>query len=345
LQAGVLLVSCFHVFNEAIPLQQNGLADGSSAGDRVQGTRPDDSGDGHGTETDGTADGGGLVGHANDGDGWLGSGSLDAGLDANATGEGPSPSAVDAVAEPESAMDASAPILDSSRRDTNSDAHAGSISLLQSFDSPGTTTEGITWDGSHVWVSDNSATLFELSTSGNLVASFSAPEGTPEGITWDGSDLWLYTTNRSFIYQLVSEDGGLSQLRSFQAPTQVIGGDITNDLTWDGASLWYANEYKVYHLSNTGSILGSFSFPRNVSGIDWDGAHFWIANRDTSGSQVFSVADTDGHILATFPSPVGDVQAIAWGNGNHIWGFGYAASLVQTVIFELDASSAKASVP
>ena len=244
-----------------------------------------------------------------------------------------------ASATDSASTEASAKPMDASAGD------GGLITLITSFNSPGTTTEGITWDGSHVWVSDNSATLFELTPAGSLIDSFSAPEGTPQGITWDGTHLWLYTTNRGVIYELSVQAKMISQGGSFQAPTTVIGGGITNDLAWDGANIWYANQYKVYRLSTAGSILGSFSFPKNVSGIDWDGTHFWITYRGNSGKTIFSVVDTGGQVLASFPSPVDDVQAIAWGEGNHIWGFGYTASLVDTVIFELDAAPARGSIP
>lgn len=69
------------------------------------------------------------------------------------------------------------------------------ISIAQSFPAPGSLAEGITWDGAHLWLSDNSGTIFQVDSAGKTLGAFDAPEVTPQGLVWDGTGFWLYTTN------------------------------------------------------------------------------------------------------------------------------------------------------
>ena len=68
-------------------------------------------------------------------------------------------------------------------------------------------------------------------------------------------------------------------------------------MAWDGASLWYANQYNVYQLDTSGNILSQFAFPRNVMGLDWDGSNLWLANSEWPEKTSLSVVDTSGTVL------------------------------------------------
>lgn len=213
------------------------------------------------------------------------------------------------------------------------------ISLVQSFAAPGSGAQGITWDGTSLWLSDISGTIFKVDVSGKVLDSFAAPDVTPMGLTWDGTSFWLYTTNQFFIYQFQVGEGGAETISSFSAPIEVFGGGITQDLTWDGESLWYANQFKVYKLDISGEILNSFTFHQNVAGLEWDGSNLWIAYNDFPGNAILSRVDTTGEILGTYPSPIFEIDSLAWEDG-YLWAVGLDALGGKPMIYKIDIERA-----
>jgi len=196
-----------------------------------------------------------------------------------------------------------------------------SISLLESFPAPGIGAEGLTWDGISLWVSDNSGTIFKLDATGKLLDSFASPEVTPQGMTWDGSSFWVFATDDFFIYQFQVADGKAQTLNSFRSPAEVAGGGLTQDMAWDGESLWFANQFKVFNLDKAGNVLSSFTFSKNVTGLDWDGSNLWLAFNDFPENASWSIVDTAGEILDTNPALVYEVNGLAWA-GDYVWVLG-----------------------
>ena len=172
----------------------------------------------------------------------------------------------------------------------------------------------------------------------SLIQSFPAPGLRAEGITWDGSSFWVFTTNRSRIYQLQLSGGQTQIISYFVAPTQVIGGDITQDMAWEGDSLWYANQFKVYNLDTSGNILRSFTFPKNVTGLDWDGSNLWIAYYDFPQNATLVKVSTSGEILETYSSPVFQINSLAWTNG-YLWALGIDSLGGSPTIYKLNISN------
>jgi hypothetical protein len=193
---------------------------------------------------------------------------------------------------------------------------SGKISLTQSFPAPGSRAEGIAWDGTSIWLSDNSGVIFRLSPSGKVLDSVRSPGVTSKGLTWDGSNLWVFTTNYSLIYQIQIAGEDVRTVSSFGAPARVLGGDITQDMAWDGENLWYANQFKVYKLARSGDVLGAFTFHKNVTGLSWDGSNLWVAWNDFPEKASLSRVDIQGEILETYISPILEINSLAWGNGH-----------------------------
>lgn len=214
------------------------------------------------------------------------------------------------------------------------------ISIEQSFPAPAGPTEGIAWDGRYLWLADNSGTIFQLDTNGRTLGAYRAPEVTPKGLAWDGSSFWLFTTNYAFIYQFQIEGRETKSISSFKSPAKIFGGGITQDLAWGGNSLWYANQYNVYQLDTKGSILSSFAFPQNVSGIDWDGTNLWIAYNTFPGNATLSVVDTTGNVLASFPAPIFQIDGLTWGD-SYLWAVGRDSLAGKMRVYQLNVSLAK----
>jgi len=210
------------------------------------------------------------------------------------------------------------------------------ISIVQEFSAPGWSTEGITSDGTYLWLSDNSGTIFKIDTSGKALGNFASPDVTPQGMTWDGSSFYIFTTNKLSIYRFRIAGQNAKKLKSFRSPAKVFGGGISHDMAWDGKSLWYANQFNVYRLDNSGKILSSFTAPKNVTGLDWDGSYLWLAY-DGVFSNTLIMANTSGESIGTFPSPISEINGLAWANG-YLWAIG------RDSVYKLDVSVAKSTI-
>uniref|UniRef100_A0A7C4PMV2 Uncharacterized protein n=1 Tax=Anaerolinea thermolimosa TaxID=229919 RepID=A0A7C4PMV2_9CHLR len=218
------------------------------------------------------------------------------------------------------------------------------IRILQKMEGPGSFAEGIAWDGKTLWISEPT-TIFNLDEYGKVLSARPAPEVTPGGMTWDGNHLWLYTTNYSFMYELDTEGQTIQTLRSFKAPTMVLGGSITHDLAWDGEHFWYANQYNLYELSTTGEVIQNLAFPQNITGLDWDGSHLWLAFGDPGQAASFQIIDSSGEVLGTFDAPVKNITGMTWGQGTSLWVIAHEDPGFFTKIYELDATAALRAIP
>ena len=212
------------------------------------------------------------------------------------------------------------------------------ISLIQSFPAPGSQAEGITWDGTFLWLTDNSGSIFKMSSSGTVSGNFASPEVTPQGIAWDGTSFWVFTTNRFFIYRFQIVEVNTQTISSFRSPATVAGGGITQDMAWDGGGLWYANQFNVYKLDTSGSILSSFTLPKNVAGLDWDGSNLWLAYNDFPNNATLIKVSTTGETLKSYPSPIFEVMGLAWAD-DYLWALGIDSIGGSPMIYKLSVSN------
>ncbi len=210
------------------------------------------------------------------------------------------------------------------------------ISIIRQFSAPGMYTNGITWDGSYLWITDNNSTsIFKVETDGNVLGGVPIPMGTPEGLTWDGSSFWLFTTNRSEIYQFEVDGWVRTIIGSFVSPNQSIGGGLNDDLAWDGTNLYYSDQLLLYQLDTSGNVLNTLGFGWNIKGVDWDGDYLWICFEERSGTTL-NMVDTSGNVLYSEPIEI-DVQGLTW-DGQSLW----AAD--SSTIYQLDVSQVRQAV-
>ncbi len=218
--------------------------------------------------------------------------------------------------------------------------NGASIVLVQKLEPPGRLAQGITWDGSSLWVADNSGTLFQMDPEGRTLDAIPAPEVTPQGLVWSGEGFWLYTTNYGHIYHFRIEGQEAITLGSFESPDRSIGGGINDDLAWDGEHLWYSDRYTLYELDTSGNVLQRFGFGHEVQAIDWDGSALWVAFGEWPTTAEISLLDTAGNVIASFESPVYHIEGLAWG-GNCLWAIGRDSASGDTAIYRLDVSAAR----
>ena len=220
------------------------------------------------------------------------------------------------------------------------------ITLVDSFLAPGRSAEGITWDGTNLWVSTGESRIFKLDTAGKTLGSYSAPDPAPGGMAWDGEYLWVYTGNMNQVYQFEIDGVETQPVDSFGVPTQVSGGAITNDLAWDAGQhvLWYANQYNLFQMTTSGEINKTVAHPQNITGLEWDGRYLWAVHNE-SFNAVLDVLDTNGDVLSSFNLPVYAVYGLAFGEDSTLWVTGQRSfTESEHYVFELDASAVQAMI-
>jgi hypothetical protein len=214
-----------------------------------------------------------------------------------------------------------------------------SITILQQFAAPGGFAQGITWDGTSIWLADNSGTIFNVSSSNQLLATYSSPEVTPEGLVWTGASFWVFTTNRSELYEFEIVGNEVVTLQNIESPNEVIGG-TNDDLAWDGQNLWYADQKNLHYLDTSGNPILStpLVFDNEIAGMDWDGTQLWIAHNDFPSNANFNIVDPEGNIRATFTSPIFEIDGMSWGNRDNFWAIGRDSLGEAMQVYQLKAT-------
>ena len=69
--------------------------------------------------------------------------------------------------------------------------------IVSSFASPGPSPQGLAWDGTHLWLADDSTdTIYKINPLDGFVDfSFSSPGLEPKGLTYEGTYLWNIDNN------------------------------------------------------------------------------------------------------------------------------------------------------
>ncbi|MFZ0390473.1 MAG: transglutaminase domain-containing protein, partial [Calditrichia bacterium] len=133
--------------------------------------------------------------------------------------------------------------------------------VLQVLDAPGSSPEGLAWDGSTLWVSDpRSDEIMKLDLSdGTAVKTISAPAKYPQGLTFDGTYLWCADRIQDELYMFDPEKGEVVLIVKSAGP-------YPRGLAWDGKYLWnvdYQND-RIYKLVRQDDELYSLENPRNA---------------------------------------------------------------------------------
>ena len=192
------------------------------------------------------------------------------------------------------------------------------IVIVDSFSTPGPAPTGLTWNGTHLWLSDvYNDIIYQLTPSGGIENSFASPCGDPMDLAWDGTHLWV-------IDAWGTDDEG-NWLYKIDTSGNLIGNrvevpmDISTGLTWDGHYLWGADATNgiIRKLDPaTGGTIVAFRSPGyDPRGLAWDGQNLW--NTDFTGQKIYQF-DVNGRIINTWPSPGSGPMGLTW-DGKYLW--------------------------
>lgn len=151
---------------------------------------------------------------------------------------------------------------------------------------------GMTYDGSHLWITDHvtstsvPAYAMQFDFSGNLLSQFDLPDHYMSGIAYDNGDFWVatYYDDPGTIYKV---DNTGTILTQFQSPDEQPW-----DLCLENDNLWVVDYYAdmIYQTDLTGNILDSHP-SENIqpSGIVYDGQYLWYVDGGASTSTIYKV--------------------------------------------------------
>ncbi len=130
--------------------------------------------------------------------------------------------------------------------------------------------EDMAFDGTYLWRVDIGSTSIDKidPNTGAILFSFGTGGFLPLGIAWDGKDLWVSQfADGGVVAQFTTS--GVFTGNKFYLPGNVLGGGLAYD-TSDG-TLFVGTWDAVYHVSTTGTVLGSFATPdvRFVDGLEF----------------------------------------------------------------------------
>jgi len=185
---------------------------------------------------------------------------------------------------------------------------------------PGGSFQGLTFDGTSLWMTAGGSDDFvaQIDTVGvlSMTRSFTSPpdgDGVIRGITFDGTDFW--TTNNDFnqVFRISVADGTILETIPSPGtePRGVAWADgklYCNDRTLDAVFEWDpvgASWNQAFEIPIPPGGTASNRYP---TGMTWDGVSFWICNSTYEFDYIFQVAP-DGTLLSTIEVPGrGDAQ-------------------------------------
>ena len=196
-------------------------------------------------------------------------------------------------------------------------AHPGKI--VRTLNAPGGFCNGITFDGTHLWVADYKADrLFKLDVeSGAVVGSIPSPAFWPTGLAWDGKCLWNADLKTGKIYKVDPADGTV--LKTITAPSKNPEG-----LAWDGQTLWVSDlkDKKIVRIDVTdGTDVHTLTAPAQAPcGLAFDGTYLWCSDR--TKDELYMIDPTAGDVLMILDAPGPYARGLAW-DGECLWNVDY----------------------
>lgn len=146
---------------------------------------------------------------------------------------------------------------------------------------PGLKSQGIAWDGKHLWAIDEQTKKLNRfdSRSGAVIRSFDINLKRPKGLAFDGKVIWIADEETKDIHAVNPESGQIVKTIRMAIPEEK-GFKSLEGLAWDGKYLWtaiYAGFSSSFNQIDTesGRIVKSIFAECNPRGITSDGNYLW----------------------------------------------------------------------
>lgn len=205
-------------------------------------------------------------------------------------------------------------------------AYTGEI--IKSYDTPGSFTTGLTYDGKYIWLSDRKADFIYCidPANGKVVRSIKSPAYWPTGLAWDGEYLWnadirggipLAENFAGKIYRVDPKDGTI--IKTLPAPS-----DSPMGLAWDGKYLWCADDKSdeiIQFSAEDGTTIKTLKSPAtDANGLAFDGKYLWISDRIKN--EIYMMDPVTGWVLIITNAPGPYTNSLCY-DGKYLWAADY----------------------
>ena len=219
--------------------------------------------------------------------------------------------------------------------------------VVQEVPAPSATATGLCWDGSALWVSDQTASIYKVNPStGAVIRTLTGPVAGSRGLAYADGYLWTISRVASdlHVYKIDTTSGAVAA--QILDPTNGYAGGVA----WDGSALWFS----VYSPTSRilrgdpadGDTLAIFTTTAvRPYGVGYDGSSLWISSEDTGVEQIYRLNTTNGETMWSFPLPAHSPQpgrrprGVAW-DGQFLWVLAYEVNGWNMKIFKYDVSNA-----
>lgn len=196
-------------------------------------------------------------------------------------------------------------------------AYTGEV--VKEFDTPGSCSTGLAFDGKNLWLADRKADkLFYINPkNGKVLKSINSPAYWPMGLCWDGEALWNADWKEGKIFKIDPQTGII--LKTVESPERSPRG-----LAWDGQYLWCADDIadKIIQFSpDDGTTIREFKAPaKDPRGLCFDGKYLWVSDRIKD--EIYMVDPESGCVVLITDAPGPFTRGLAFG-GDNIWAVDY----------------------
>ncbi|TKJ39695.1 hypothetical protein CEE37_10470 [candidate division LCP-89 bacterium B3_LCP] len=183
--------------------------------------------------------------------------------------------------------------------------------IVGHINSPALWPGGITWDGSHLWVTDyvGGPVICKVDPmTGAVVTSFPIVYSSYwAGVAWDGQYLYYGTNTGSpgshTIYKIDPNTG--AQVGTISVPSQDISG-----LTYYDGHLYYSDSqtFTLYQITMTGTIVDSSPtyVPAWLAGVTVEGGYLWNVDYDNENLNYYDLGAPTPVELTAFNANVAE---------------------------------------
>ncbi|MFC1839599.1 carboxypeptidase regulatory-like domain-containing protein [Thermodesulfobacteriota bacterium] len=198
------------------------------------------------------------------------------------------------------------------------DATPGAVTIVDSFDVPGSSPRGLVWGDSSLWMVDKLNKLYQLDENGIILSGPISLDFTAYDLEWDGGNLWVGDDTNRRLAQIDMSDGS--------TVSTLYHGYYQAGFTWDGA-YWWINDYDIYKYNAVGEEILSFAAPFACSptGMTFDGNNLWVADDAFPYNQIYrltlqgvQLSYIDLDVLGLDPVGTTAYRSIAW-DGKYLW--------------------------
>jgi len=220
-------------------------------------------------------------------------------------------------------------------------AYTGEV--VKSFDTPGSFTTGLAYDGKNIWLTDRKADLIYCidPANGKVLRNIKSPAYWPTGLAWDGKYLWNADIRGGIpmaenyvgkIYQIDPKDGTI--MKTIPSPSNSPMG-----LVWDGKYLWCADNESdeiIQFSADDGTTIKSFKSPAtDPNGLTYDGKYLWVSDRIKN--EIYMVDPASGCVLIIAEAPGPYTNSLCY-DGKFLWASDYQTDkLYQLKVNDNDA--------